>query len=169
MSLALENIYPSNPPKFRESIAITAGSDSYRSIRESNFQFPDSYILHTSSTIFDINELQYDNMYCQYRSHLTIDDFTHTQHYTDGTHSNVFKARIANKPIILKVMKDNIQVNEVAYEEFMRETVITSCISHKNIVQSFGCGEVPSILTTIMRPLIALELLDGGSLAARLE
>lgn len=169
MSLSLENIYPSNPQKFRESVTVTAASDSFRSIRESNFQFPESCTKHTSSTIFDINELQYDNMYCNYRSHLTVEDFTHTQHFTDGTHSNIFKARMVNKPVILKVMKDNIQVNEVAYEEFIRETIITSCIRHKNIVQSFGCGEVPSILTSIMRPLIALEVLDGGSLAARIE
>jgi len=66
-------------------------------------------------------------------------------------------------PVAIKVLNQQI-ADEKMYKRFLREGRIASQIKHGNVVELLDVGAVSSGL-----PYLVMELLDGESLAARLE
>lgn len=71
--------------------------------------------------------------------------------------------QVLQKRVALKVMNERFASMPAAVERFLREAVAASRVSHPGIVQVFDAGQHE------MRPWIAMELLEGESLGARLE
>lgn len=122
----------------------------------------------SESVLFHLGSLPVT--YDKYKSDLMVEDFMKVEHLTDGSNSNIFKAELNHKPVILKIMKDAVEINDVALEEFEREVAIISRLKHQNIVNIYGSGQIPSKLKQgLQRPLIALEPLNGGSLSFHIK
>jgi len=89
---------------------------------------------------------------------LLMEHFTDIQHLTDGSNANIFIARFNGEKVIIKMIKEEVQLDAVAVHEFDVEHGLLSRISHPNIIKLMGAGRVP-------RRFIVLEWLSGGSLS----
>jgi serine/threonine protein kinase len=93
---------------------------------------------------------------------LLMEHFTDLQHITDGSNANIFLARFNGEKVIIKMIKEEVQLDPVAVHEFDVEHGMLSRISHPNIIQLKGAGRIP-------RRFIVLEYLGGGSLSSILS
>jgi serine/threonine-protein kinase len=77
----------------------------------------------------------------------------------------VFRARHAfdDRLVALKVLRADQLAIERSIERMMREASILASVSHPGIPQFYECGVLPD-----RRPWIAMELVEGTSLAARM-
>lgn len=77
----------------------------------------------------------------------------------------VFRAEdpALRRQVALKVMKPSMALNRSAKDRFLREAQFTAAIEHDNIVAIYQVGEDQGV------PFIAMPLLKGESLKARLE
>ena len=99
-----------------------------------------------------------------------LSDITEVKFLCKGSHSRVFKGFYQNKTIIIKVLADSSVNKPIAQMEFKLEKDILSRMSHPNILNIIGCGEVSSKLFPMSkRPLMILEALTGGTLSYHLN
>ncbi len=77
----------------------------------------------------------------------------------------VYKARHIhlNRTVALKMIIGGINAGEAHLERFRLEAEVVAKLNHPNIVQVYDVGEHNGV------PYIALELVDGGNLAAKCE
>ena len=95
---------------------------------------------------------------CPVPDNLLMEHFTELQHITDGSNANIFLARFGSERVIIKMIKEEVQLDQVAVHEFDVEHGMLSRISHPNIIKLKGAGRIP-------RRFIVLEYLGGGSLS----
>src|SRR5690349_5417365 len=78
----------------------------------------------------------------------------------------VYKARqvAMNRLVALKVVHPQQQVDEVVVKRFEREMRTSSKLAHPNVIRVYDWGKAPDGSF-----FLAMELLDGESLKARLE
>ena len=93
---------------------------------------------------------------------LSFDDFSHVEHLTDGSNSNVFTCRYQGQKAIIKLIKEEEMGNPVAVHEFDLEHGMLARIEHQHIIRVLGAGHDP-------RRFIVLEYLGGGSLHSKLR
>src|SRR5262245_46331412 len=76
----------------------------------------------------------------------------------------VYKARHEKlaRPVAIKMLLAGSYARPAEVERFRREAIAVAKLQHPNIVQVYDVGEFEG------RPFFAMELLDGGSLAAKL-
>jgi len=67
------------------------------------------------------------------------------------------------RPVALKILHADTANNEVARERFRREARLAASVNHPHVCQLYEIGETDGQL------FIAMELLEGASLAARLQ
>jgi len=96
-----------------------------------------------------------------------IDDYRLIDNIGSGGMANIYKAvdyKVKDqKPVAIKLMKDDIMEREVQRKRFINEGLIIDNIKHENIVQIIKRGEFNKKLYIVM------ELLDGISLADKIE
>jgi serine/threonine protein kinase len=90
-------------------------------------------------------------------SNLTLDNFKDVKHIADGSNSNIFLAQHKSFRVIIKMIKDSVQLDPIASHEFDVEHGILNRVTHPNIIKLLGSGRYP-------RRFIVLEYLGGGSL-----
>jgi hypothetical protein len=101
-------------------------------------------------------------------SDLTLDTFVDVKHIADGSNSNIFLARyngpwmenmnlLNHQKVIIKMIKEDVESDAVAIQEFELEFGTLARLSHPNIISILGAGTTP-------RRFIVLEFLGGGSL-----
>jgi hypothetical protein len=88
---------------------------------------------------------------------LEFSAFSEIQHIADGSNANVYLANFMGEKVIIKMIKKEVQFDNVAVHEFDLEHGMLARISHPNIIKVLGAGRVP-------RRFIVLEWLGGGSL-----
>lgn len=88
---------------------------------------------------------------------LTFESFTDLRHIADGSNSNIFLGRLNGTKVIVKLIKEEVEQDPVAIQEFELEYGTLARISHPNIISVLGAGNYP-------RKFIVLEWLGGGSL-----
>lgn len=99
---------------------------------------------------------------CIVPDNLLMEHFSDLQHITDGSNANIFLARFNGEKVIIKMIKEEVQLDQVAVHEFDVEHGMLSRISHPNIIKLKGAGRIP-------RRFIVLEYLGGGSLSSILS
>lgn len=99
---------------------------------------------------------------CIVPDNLQMEHFSDLQHITDGSNANIFLANLNGEKVIIKMIKEEVQLDQVAVHEFDVEHGMLSRISHPNIIKLMGAGRVP-------RRFIVLEYLGGGSLSSILS
>jgi len=67
-----------------------------------------------------------------------------------------------HRPVALKVLSDETLAREDMRVRFMREARTAAALNHSNICTIYEVGEVDQV------PFIAMELIEGSSLEARL-
>jgi serine/threonine protein kinase len=67
-----------------------------------------------------------------------------------------------NRPVALKMIRGGRQAVAGLFNRFRVEAESVARVRHPNIIQIYDIGEADGL------PFVALELLDGGSLDARL-
>lgn len=93
---------------------------------------------------------------------LLMEHFTDIKHLADGSNANIFLAKFKGERVVIKMIKEEVQLDAVAVHEFDVEHGMLSRISHSNIIKLMGAGRVP-------RRFIVLEYLGGGSLQTLLS
>ena len=68
-----------------------------------------------------------------------------------------------DRQVAIKLLADNFAGDDDARRRFMREARLAAKLDHPNVVQVFDVGEEDD------RPYIVMELVDGGTVAERLE
>eukprot|EP01038_Epipyxis_sp_PR26KG_P016052 gene16052-21797_t len=86
-----------------------------------------------------------------------INSLSDIKHLADGSNANVFMARYNNEKVIIKMIKEEVQLDQVAVHEFDLEHGMLARMSHPHIIRVLGAGYFP-------RRFIVLEWLGGGSL-----
>jgi predicted Ser/Thr protein kinase len=76
----------------------------------------------------------------------------------------VFRAEWGHREVALKVLRDDIAISSRERERFLDEAGRLSSMSHPGIVKILSFGQLPD-----SRPYLAMELLEGETLAQRLE
>jgi hypothetical protein len=94
---------------------------------------------------------------CNVPNNLTLESFTDVRHVADGSNSNVYLARLDNEVCVIKMIKEDVQLDPVAVHEFDVEHGMLSRLNHPNIIKLLGAGRFP-------RRFIVLECLTKGTL-----
>src|SRR6185295_9436623 len=66
------------------------------------------------------------------------------------------------RPVAIKMLRAGVYASPAEVERFRREAITVARLHHPNIVQVYDVGEFEG------RPFFTMELLEGGSLAAKL-
>jgi hypothetical protein len=90
-------------------------------------------------------------------NNLTLESFTEVQHIADGSNANVFLGKLHGKKVVIKMIKEQVERDPIAIQEFDLEYGILARVKHPNIIRLMGAGNRP-------RRFIVLEYLSGGSL-----
>jgi serine/threonine protein kinase len=93
---------------------------------------------------------------------LTMEDFSNVQHIADGSNSNIFTAEFKGETVVIKMVKEEMQADDIALQEFDVEHGMLARLSHPNILKIYGVGSIP-------RRFIVLEFLGGLSLSKLLN
>jgi serine/threonine protein kinase len=96
------------------------------------------------------------------RDHISWDQFSNVTCLSSGTNSNIFIADLFDVKVVIKMIKQDLEYNELVRKEFDIEYWMLSRVSHPNIIKVIGSGESP-------RKFIVLEYLSGGTLKRLLE
>lgn len=88
---------------------------------------------------------------------LTFNSFKDVRHIADGSNANIFMGMLGNEQVIIKMIKEFMEKDPLAIQEFDLEYGTLSRVDHKNIIRVLGAGKIP-------RRFIVLEYLGGGSL-----
>ena len=162
----------SNRIPLNENLIVTAavtnvGRRNMKKSREERYtddmqsQIPTQAILEVSTDTTSIPLMKVE---------AKLSDISNVKFLCKGSHSRVFKGIHNHKTIIIKVLADSSVNKPVAQMEFKLEKDILSRISHPNILNIIGCGEVSSkVHTNCNRPLMILEALTGGTLSYHLN
>lgn len=77
----------------------------------------------------------------------------------------VYRARDGelNRPVAIKLLADNLAMDEAFRRRFLREARLAARLAHPNVVQVYDMGAVDG------RPYIVMEYVEGETLAAVLE
>jgi len=94
---------------------------------------------------------------------LSMNDMTDLKHFTDGSHSNIFKGSFRKISCVAKVIRQKSLANAVAKKEFQTELDLLSRIRHKCIVTLLGSGRIIG-RDGQPRTFLVLECLNGGTL-----
>lgn len=94
---------------------------------------------------------------CNVPNNLTLDSFTEVRHIADGSNSNVYLAKLDSEACVIKMIKEDVQLDPVAVHEFDVEHGMLSRLNHPNIIKLLGAGRFP-------RRFIVLECLTKGTL-----
>lgn len=70
----------------------------------------------------------------------------------------------SGQQVALKVIYPHLMINQRALRRFHREALVTMKLSHPNIVQTYGVGEIPNYSV-----FLVLEFLNGPSLRERIN
>ena len=89
---------------------------------------------------------------------LTFESFTDLRHIADGSNSNIFLGRLNGTKVIVKLIKEEVENDPIAIQEFELEYGTLARISHPNIISVLGAGNYPR------KFIVFLEWLGGGSL-----
>jgi serine/threonine protein kinase len=81
-----------------------------------------------------------------------------------GGSAVVHAARLAGGDVALKVLHEELAGSEPDRERFLREAEMLAAIDHPNVVRVVEVGAMPD-----GRPFLAMERIEGETLAARLE
>lgn len=84
-------------------------------------------------------------------------DYDATTYRASGSTSRVFSAEINENIVALKILKPKEELCATSVNSLRNEIQILSRVSHPNIIQITGSGEVP-------RLFVEFEYLDGGTL-----
>ena len=71
--------------------------------------------------------------------------------------------RELGRPVAVKILADNLAGDDHLRKRFKREARLAAKLDHPNVVQVYDVGEEGD------RPFIVMELIDGGTLADRLD
>lgn len=95
-----------------------------------------------------------------------IGDFDIADYIASGGTGALYRAtdRRLGRSVALKVLHSSIAANESARQRALREARALAAISHPNVVSVYSVGEDEH-----QRPYIAMELIDGETLAQHLE
>lgn len=88
--------------------------------------------------------------------------FTDVQHIADGSNAHVFLAQLNRVQVVIKMIREEVQTDQVAVHEFDVEHGILVRTSHPNIIKIIGAGRNP-------RRFVVLEFLGGGTLGTILS
>lgn len=88
---------------------------------------------------------------------MIMEHFVDITYIADGSNSNIFLAKLNDEKVIIKMIKEGIQMEPIAVHEFDVEHGMLSRINHPNIIKLIGAGKHP-------RRFIVLEWLGGGTL-----
>ena len=86
-------------------------------------------------------------------------DLKDVEYYTSGGNSYIYTASFNNQPVMIKMIKPEIQDDDIAFLEIDKEMVILSKLNHPNIVKLYGAGH-----NLQGRRFLVLEYLDGGTM-----
>jgi tetratricopeptide (TPR) repeat protein/predicted Ser/Thr protein kinase len=89
--------------------------------------------------------------------------FAITRVLGEGGTSIVYAARRGGDDIALKVLRDDIRLTDNERRRFLREAERLALVSHPGVIRVIEAGVLPD-----GRPYLALPLLDGETLAARI-
>ncbi|HUS67653.1 MAG TPA: serine/threonine-protein kinase [Kofleriaceae bacterium] len=81
----------------------------------------------------------------------------------EGGSGTVYDARWGHRRIALKVLRDELVPTAKERERFFAEAALLQAVDHAGVVKVLGSGTLPD-----GRPYLAMEHLDGESLAARI-
>src|SRR5260221_3712114 len=93
----------------------------------------------------------------------TLGAFAITRVVGEGGTSIVYAARRDGEAIALKVLRDDIKLTDDERRRFLREAERLARVSHPGVIRVLDAGVLPD-----GRPYLALPLLDGETLAARI-
>ncbi len=88
---------------------------------------------------------------------MIMEHFVDITYIADGSNSNIFLAKLNDEKVIIKMIKEEIQMEPIAVHEFDVEHGMLARINHPNIIKLIGAGKHP-------RRFIVLEWLGGGTL-----
>lgn len=89
-------------------------------------------------------------------------DFAQIKFFKAGGNAIVYTGKWNNKTIAIKMLKQK-QINvRIAQHEIIMEANILTKANHPNIIEIFGCGEIP-------RKFVVVEYLEGGTLSQLLR
>jgi serine/threonine protein kinase len=93
----------------------------------------------------------------------TLGAFAITRVVGEGGTSIVYAAQRDGEAIALKVLRDDIKLTDDERRRFLREAERLARVSHPGVIRVIEAGVLPD-----GRPYLALPLLDGETLAARI-
>jgi len=119
------------------------------------------------SFVFDVSRL---NTKGKFPTDLTVHDLIQMKHLLDGSHSNIFKARLksSREAIIVKTIRQRSLANAIAQQEYRIELELLIRLRHPNIVSLLGTGKFVA-RNGRERPFLVLEKLEGNTLQYLLQ
>lgn len=89
-------------------------------------------------------------------------DIENVKHLTHGLSANIYLATFKSQRVIVKMLREDLQANDVACEEFRVEYEVLLRLNHPHIINILGGGRLP-------RPFMILEYLEGETLQHLLQ
>lgn len=104
-----------------------------------------------------------------FKNDMAVQDLSNLTPLCNGSHSRIIRAVYQGKRVILKTLSDDSMHRKIAHRDFETEVNVLSRISHPHIINIVASGFNFSESLGMWRPLIALEYLQGNSLAYHLD